>query len=202
MLRSSLIPPTLCMHWRAYIKQPAHHLLSLLALSVVLPAAPFSPLYHIKQAPHEYTSCAIPMCALATHVGTSAVAPTQTSPPHPPLPPPAAYAGGVQSQTITVDRQMRRYTVPRLAFINKCDRAGAAPWRVIGQIRDKLGHNCAAVQLPIGLEDELRGLVDLIHMKAFLFQGDHGEQVCPPPSSETGTHKRLDIPYLITRIAT
>ena len=55
--------------------------------------------------------------------------------------------GGVQSQSITVDRQMRRYDVPRLAFINKCDRAGADPWKVLGQIRDKLKINAAAVQV-------------------------------------------------------
>ena len=55
--------------------------------------------------------------------------------------------GGVQSQSITVDRQMRRYDVPRLAFINKCDRAGADPWKVLGQIRDKLRINAAAVQV-------------------------------------------------------
>lgn len=55
--------------------------------------------------------------------------------------------GGVQSQSITVDRQMRRYGVPRLAFINKMDRAGADPDRVIGQLRDKLRLNCAFVQV-------------------------------------------------------
>ena len=108
-------------------------------------------------------------------------------------------AGGVQSQTITVDRQMRRYSVPRLAFINKCDRAGAAPWRVIGQIRDKLGHNCAAVHLPIGLEDDLRGLVDLVHMKAYSFEGAHGEQARnpipppPPPRFPLGSMLRFSL---------
>ena len=59
--------------------------------------------------------------------------------------------GGVQSQSITVDRQMKRYDVPRVAFINKLDRTGANPWRVIDQVRDKLRANCAAVQLPLGL---------------------------------------------------
>ncbi|KAH7276551.1 hypothetical protein KP509_39G011600 [Ceratopteris richardii] len=83
--------------------------------------------------------------------------------------------GGVQSQSITVDRQMRRYDVPRLAFVNKLDRTGADPWKVIEQLRKKLRHNCAAVQIPIGLEDEFQGLVDLVHNKAFYFTGTHGE---------------------------
>ncbi|KAI5080805.1 hypothetical protein GOP47_0003988 [Adiantum capillus-veneris] len=85
--------------------------------------------------------------------------------------------GGVQSQSITVDRQMRRYGVPRLAFVNKLDRTGADPWRVIDQLRNKLRHNCAALQIPIGLENEFQGLVDLVHNKAFYFSGAHGEKV-------------------------
>jgi hypothetical protein len=87
--------------------------------------------------------------------------------------------GGVQSQTITVDRQMRRYSVPRLAFINKCDRAGAGPWKVLGQMRAKLRHNCAAIQIPIGLEENLKGVVDLVHQRAFYFEGANGEKVKP-----------------------
>jgi elongation factor G len=83
--------------------------------------------------------------------------------------------GGVQSQSITVDQQMKRYKVPCVAFINKCDRSGANPTRVIQQLREKLGHNPVAVQLPIGLEADLKGLVDLVAMKAFYFDGDNGE---------------------------
>ena len=83
----------------------------------------------------------------------------------------------VQSQSITVDRQMRRYSVPRLAFINKCDRAGAEPWRVLNQMREKLRLNCAAVQAPIGLEAEHRGLVDLLSQKAYLFEGPFGNEI-------------------------
>ena len=82
---------------------------------------------------------------------------------------------GVQSQSITVDRQMRRYKVPRLAFINKLDRSGANPFRVVDALREKLRHNAVFMQLPIGLEDKLEGVVDLVTMKAFYFTGAHGE---------------------------
>jgi len=85
--------------------------------------------------------------------------------------------GGVQSQSITVDRQMRRYDVPRLAFINKLDRAGADPLRVIKQLRDKLRLNAAAVQVPIGLEDSHAGVVDLVSMRAYNFAGPSGEKI-------------------------
>jgi elongation factor G len=85
--------------------------------------------------------------------------------------------GGVQSQSITVDQQMKRYKVPSLAFINKCDRSGANPDRVIRQLREKLGHNAVALQLPIGLEADLEGIVDLVAMKALYFEGDNGETV-------------------------
>ena len=83
--------------------------------------------------------------------------------------------GGVQSQSITVNRQMTRYRVPRIAFINKCDRTGANPDRVIQQLRDKLNLNAVAIQVPIGLEANLVGVVDLIGMKALYFEGDNGE---------------------------
>lgn len=85
--------------------------------------------------------------------------------------------GGVQSQSITVDQQMKRYNVPCIAFINKCDRTGADPFRVISQLREKLGHNAVAIQIPIGLEDDLEGVVDLINMKAYYFDGENGDDI-------------------------
>ncbi|QTA86731.1 elongation factor G [Desulfonema magnum] len=85
--------------------------------------------------------------------------------------------GGVQSQSITVDQQMKRYKVPCMAFVNKCDRSGANPFRVISQLREKLGHNAVAMQIPIGLEADLKGVVDLITMKAVYFDGDNGENI-------------------------
>lgn len=85
--------------------------------------------------------------------------------------------GGVQSQSITVDHQMKRYNVPCIAFINKCDRSGANPFRVIDQLKEKLGHNAVALQIPIGLEADLEGIVDLVSMKAVYFDGAYGEDV-------------------------
>jgi elongation factor G len=84
---------------------------------------------------------------------------------------------GVQSQSYTVDRQMRRYKVPRIAFVNKLDRTGANPFRVAQQLRDKLKLNPVMIQMPIGLEDKLEGVVDLIEMQAFKFYGDNGETI-------------------------
>ena len=84
---------------------------------------------------------------------------------------------GVQSQSLTVDRQMRRYKVPRIAFINKCDRTGANPLRVKQQLRDKLNHNPVLLQLPIGLEDKFAGVIDLVTMEAVTFTGDNGEVI-------------------------
>ena len=84
---------------------------------------------------------------------------------------------GVQSQSMTVDRQMRRYKVPRVAFINKLDRSGANPQRVTQQLCDKLRHNAVMMQLPIGLENEHQGVIDLITMKAIYFDGASGETI-------------------------
>ncbi len=82
---------------------------------------------------------------------------------------------GVQSQTITVDRQMRRYNVPRISFINKMDRMGANPFKAIDQINQKLRIAACALQVPIGAEDNFRGVVDLIRMKAIYNEGSRGE---------------------------
>lgn len=84
---------------------------------------------------------------------------------------------GVQSQTITVDRQMRRYNVPRISFVNKMDRMGANPWKAVDQINQKLRIPAAALQVPIGREDNFQGVVDLIHMKAIYNEGTKGEIV-------------------------
>ncbi|KAI9826742.1 MAG: hypothetical protein M1819_007287 [Sarea resinae] len=84
---------------------------------------------------------------------------------------------GVQSQTITVDRQMRRYNVPRVSFINKMDRMGANPFKAVDQINQKLRIPAAALQVPIGTEDEFKGVVDLIRMKAIYNEGKKGELI-------------------------
>ncbi len=84
---------------------------------------------------------------------------------------------GVQSQSITVDRQMKRYNVPRIAFVNKLDRSGANPFKVCEALREKLHHNAVMAQIPIGVEEEHAGVVDLITMKAYYFKGDSGENI-------------------------
>jgi elongation factor G len=84
-------------------------------------------------------------------------------------------SSGVQSQSITVDRQMRRYSVPRIAFINKMDRAGADAYRVTNQLRDKLKHRPVMITIPIGAEDLFDGVIDLRSRKAIYFDGDNGE---------------------------
>ena len=84
---------------------------------------------------------------------------------------------GVQSQTITVDRQMKRYNVPRISFINKMDRAGANPFKAVDQISHKLRLPAAAMQVPIGVEDGFKGVVDLVRMKAVYSEGLKGETI-------------------------
>lgn len=82
--------------------------------------------------------------------------------------------GGVQSQTITVDRQMKRYEVPRIVFVNKLDRYGADPFLILEQVRKKLGLTVQPLQIPIGEEDGFVGVCDVISRKAHYFEGDHG----------------------------
>ena len=84
---------------------------------------------------------------------------------------------GVQSQSITVDRQMKRYHVPRVVFVNKCDRSGANPLRVAVMLKEKLNHKPCVMQIPIGLEDQLKGVVDLVEMKAYYFEGANGDDM-------------------------
>jgi len=107
---------------------------------------------------------------------------------------------GVQSQSMTVDRQMKRHKVPRIAFINKLDRLGANPPRVTSQLCEKLGHNAVMMQLPIGLESDFDGVIDLVTMKASYFEGDNGEHVVETDipgellaDAETAREQMLDV---------
>ena len=84
---------------------------------------------------------------------------------------------GVQSQSFTVDRQMRRYGVPRIAFVNKLDRAGANAYNVARSIREKLNLNAVMIQIPIGAEDKFEAVIDLATMKANYFEGEDGKEV-------------------------
>ena len=104
---------------------------------------------------------------------------------------------GVQSQSITVDRQLKRYHVPRVAFVNKCDRQGANPLRVRLQLREKLGLNAYMMELPIGLEDKLEGVVDLISQKAIYFDGPNGEELryADVPANMVEDVKNNDLGY-------
>ena len=100
--------------------------------------------------------------------------------------------GGVQSQSITVDRQMKRYHVPRLAFINKMDRTGANSDQVVEQVTEKLGCDAVLMQIPIGKEDKFEGVIDLITMKAIYFDGTNGEKVRDEaiPAEHAGRSRR------------
>ena len=85
--------------------------------------------------------------------------------------------GGVQSQSETVWRQANRYEVPRMVFVNKMDRTGADFYRVVDQIKTRLGANAVPIQLPIGAEDKFNGLIDLMTMKAEIYTNDLGTDI-------------------------
>ncbi|KAM4693026.1 elongation factor G, mitochondrial isoform 2-T2 [Discoglossus pictus] len=85
--------------------------------------------------------------------------------------------GGVQCQTMTVNRQMKRYDVPFLTFINKLDRQGSNPNKAVQHLRSKLNHNAAFIQIPIGIEGNFKGIIDLVEERAMFFDGDYGEIV-------------------------
>ena len=105
--------------------------------------------------------------------------------------------GGVQAQSITIDRQMRRYKVPRLAFINKMDRTGADPLKVAGQLKEKLACNTVLLQLPIGCEADFQGIIDLVTQEAVYFDGENGENVrresIPAEMADDATIARHDM---------
>ncbi|RYZ05200.1 MAG: elongation factor G [Myxococcales bacterium] len=84
---------------------------------------------------------------------------------------------GVQSQSITVDRQMKRYHVPRIAFVNKMDNPGANYERVAAMLKEKLGHHPVCLQVPIGAEDKFQGIIDAITGIAYYFEGNDGEKI-------------------------
>lgn len=107
--------------------------------------------------------------------------------------------GGVQSQSMTVDQQMKRYRVPRIAFINKMDRVGADPERVTRDIEEKLGLNVVPIQLVMGSGDDFTGLIDLVTMESLTFTGEGGGDVergpIPPhylEPAELARHEMLD----------
>lgn len=112
--------------------------------------------------------------------------------------------GGVQSQTFTVHRQMQRYNVPFVAFINKLDRLGANPHRCLTHMREKLGLNAAFLQIPIGLESESKGLVDVISRKALYFEGESGQDIVEKPIPdnlvEITEEKRREITECVSNV--
>ena len=92
---------------------------------------------------------------------------------------------------------MKRYDVPRVVFINKLDRMGADPWEAIDSVRERLDLSCAAVQVNIGIENGLEGVVDLVEMKAIYFDGTSGtavrEEEIPEKLKEFCIEKKLEL---------
>ncbi|XP_015274962.1 PREDICTED: elongation factor G, mitochondrial [Gekko japonicus] len=105
--------------------------------------------------------------------------------------------GGVQCQTMTVNRQMKRYHVPFLTFINKLDRMGSSPNRALQQLRSKLNQNAALIQIPMGLEGDFKGIIDLIEERAIYFEGDFGQTVkygeIPPEFRAESADRRQEL---------
>jgi len=111
---------------------------------------------------------------------------------------------GVQSQSMTVDKQMKRYGVPRVVFINKLDRMAADPEKGINSLRDMLRLNCAFVQIPIGLEHQHRGVVDIIEMKSYTFDGPNGDTVVvgevPADMRDNMWEKRMELAEAVAEV--
>lgn len=104
---------------------------------------------------------------------------------------------GVQSQSLTVDRQMKRYRVPRIAFVNKMDRVGANSSAVINDMRKRLDDNPVAIQMPMGAENTFEGVIDLVDMEAVWFDGEYGQTVrrdaIPDQFTESAQTARVDM---------
>ncbi|XP_044290321.1 elongation factor G, mitochondrial isoform X1 [Varanus komodoensis] len=112
--------------------------------------------------------------------------------------------GGVQCQTMTVSRQMKRYNVPCLTFVNKLDRMGSNPVRAVQQLRAKLNQNAAFIQIPMGLEGNFKGIIDLIEEKAIYFDGEFGQTVkydaIPPEYRAESADRRQELIECVANI--
>ena len=111
---------------------------------------------------------------------------------------------GVQSQSITVDRQMKRYGVPRICFVNKMDRAGANYLRCVDMLKEKLGHHAVPIQVNMGAEDKFMGVIDPVDSKAYFFDGEKGETVrceaVPAEYVEETKKRRLQMIEMVAEV--
>jgi elongation factor G len=111
---------------------------------------------------------------------------------------------GVQSQSITVDRQMKRYGVPRICFVNKMDRAGANYLRCADMLKEKLGHHAVPIQVNMGAEDKFMGVIDPVEGKAYFFDGEKGEKVrcedVPAEYAEETKARRAQIIEMVAEV--